>query len=198
MYICQNGEAAECSAAVGLAATEPRATDNSPYLIRIGVLLRARTVGDEMTGQPHPAEDSTPSRPIHLHVRYLALVFVGGVLGTAAREGMGLAIPSLGDLPLAILTVNLLGAFVLGLLLESLARRGPDHGGRRIVRLLLGTGVMGGFTTYSALAADTALLFGAGRAGSGVLYGVGSVLLGAVATWGGIWLGSRRRSEEAG
>lgn len=134
-------------------------------------------------------------RPIHLRFRYLSLVFLGGVLGTAAREALSLAVPGVDGIPVAILAVNLAGAFLLGLLLESLARRGADHGARRLVRLLLGTGVMGGFTTYSALAADTALLLGDGRAGAGILYGLGTVLLGAAATWLGIWAGMRAQER---
>lgn len=145
-----------------------------------------------MTRPPAVDTNPTPAPQIHLRLRYLALVFAGGTLGTAAREAVSLAVPRIDDIPVAILGVNLLGAFLLGLLLEALARSGPDHGRRRLVRLLLGTGVMGGFTTYSALAADTALLAGGGRAGAAVLYGVGTVLLGAVATWIGIWVGSRR------
>lgn len=140
----------------------------------------------------------TAPRPPHLRLRFLALVCVGGVLGTALREGLGLAIPNLNGIPVAILTVNLVGSFVLGLLLESLARRGPDRGGRRIVRLLLGTGVMGGFTTYSALAADTVLLFGDGRPGTALLYGLGTVLLGAAAAGFGIWCGIRFHESRGG
>lgn len=135
-----------------------------------------------------------PPPVIHLRLRYLALVFVGGTLGTAAREGLSLAVPRIDDIPVAILGVNLFGALLLGVLLEALVRSGPDHGRRRLVRLLLGTGLMGGFTTYSALATDTALLIGGGRAVVGVAYGIGTVLLGAVATALGIWLGSRRRA----
>lgn len=133
-------------------------------------------------------------RPVHLHPGFLALVLGGGAVGTAAREALSLAVPRIDGIPVAILGVNLVGAFLLGLLLEALVHRGPDHGRRRIVRLLLGTGVMGGFTTYSALAADTALLMVDGSAVSAALYGLATVLLGALATWLGIVLaaGSRR------
>ena len=87
-----------------------------------------------------------------------------------------------------VLIANLAGAFALGVLLEALVRRGADHGGRRIVRLTLGTGFLGGFTTYSALATDTAALWGAGGASLGTVYAVGSVLVGALATAAGILL----------
>src|SRR5690606_35928734 len=122
--------------------------------------------------------DTGRERPVHVDWRFLGLVFVGGTMGTAARETLSLTVPSVDGILLVIVGINLLGAFILGLLLANLARRGEDRGRRRVVRLLLGTGVMGGFTTYSTLAADTALLFEGGRPWVGALYGVGTVVLG--------------------
>lgn len=119
------------------------------------------------------------------------MVALGGAIGTAAREAISLAIPPIGGVPVAILGINVVGAFLLGLLLESLLRRGPDAGRRRDLRLFLGTGVLGGFTTYSALAADSSVLLIEGSALVGVLYAVGSVVLGALASWGGIVLARR-------
>ncbi|WP_009885157.1 fluoride efflux transporter FluC [Brevibacterium aurantiacum] len=130
---------------------------------------------------------NTPSsRPAHLRLPYLGLALIGGTFGTAAREAITLALPSADGIPWAIFAVNILGAFLLGLLLDALARMGPDEGRRRRLRILVGTGFMGGFTTYSALAADTASLLGEGDAGAGVTYGLGTVLVGGLATWAGI------------
>lgn len=126
------------------------------------------------------------SRPVHLRLPYLGLALIGGTLGTAAREAITLAFPPVNDVPWATMGINILGAFLLGLLLDGLARLGPDEGRRRRVRILVGTGLMGGFTTYSALATDTAGLLGAGDVGAGVAYGVGTVLIGGLATWAGI------------
>lgn len=126
----------------------------------------------------------------------LGLVAVGGAIGTACRQALLLLVPPAGGIPIAILVTNLVGAFLLGMLIEALVRGGPDAGRRRALRLLLGTGVLGGFTTYSALAVDTALLLGTGAAG--VLYGVGTVVVGAAATGLGILLASaigRRRTR---
>ena len=122
--------------------------------------------------------------------RYLGLVFVGGTAGTALREGLGLLLPAGAGLPLTTLGINLLGALLLGLLLEALVRRGLDAGGRRTARLLLGTGLLGGFTTYSALAVDTALLLRDGELPVALAYALGTVLLGGLATWLGIVLGA--------
>ncbi len=125
-------------------------------------------------------------RPDHLRPAPIALVFLGGAAGTGAREALTLVLPQTGRLPLTILGINLIGAFLLGVLLESLARLGPDAGPRRGLRLLLGTGFLGGFTTYSALAADSALLLGQAAVGLGLAYAVGTVVLGALASLGGI------------
>lgn len=119
------------------------------------------------------------------------MVALGGAIGTGAREAISLAVPPIGGVPVAILGINVVGAFLLGLLLESLLRRGPDDGRRRDLRLFLGTGVLGGFTTYSALAADSSVLLIDGNALVGVLYAAGSVVLGALASWGGIVLARR-------
>ncbi|MHA7208748.1 fluoride efflux transporter FluC [Arthrobacter sp. MDT1-65] len=131
--------------------------------------------------------------PPHRRPADLLLVFVGGMAGTLARFGLAGALPVPAGLPLGIFLINITGAFALGLLLEALAQRGPDEGRRRAVRLLLGTGFLGGFTTYSALAVDSALLLGAGRAVEGLAYLAVSVLVGLVATGAGIAVGARRR-----
>ncbi|WCE40743.1 CrcB family protein [Brevibacterium sp. BDJS002] len=129
---------------------------------------------------------SSSNRPAHLRQPYLGLALIGGTFGTAAREAITLAFPSADGIPWAIFAVNILGAFLLGLLLDALARMGPDEGRRRRLRIVLGTGFMGGFTTYSALATDTASLLGEGDVGAGIAYGLGTVLVGGLATWAGI------------
>lgn len=136
-------------------------------------------------------------RPLHLALSSILLVLVGGTLGTAAREALSLAIPSLGGIPIAILLINVVGALFLGVLLEGLARGGPDVGRRRALRLLLGTGFAGGFTTYSALAVDSSLLLTGGDAAAGVLYALGTVAIGALATVAGIALAASRHRRAA-
>jgi len=143
---------------------------------------------------------------VHLRWPYLGLVILGGTVGTALREALGLVLPPLdlvagAHLPLTTVGINLLGALLLGLLLEVLLRHGHDAGGRRSLRLLLGTGLLGGFTTYSALATDSAVLLHAGAVGVAVAYALGTVLLGGLATWLGIVIGAalhrRRRGGPA-
>ncbi|GAB2539475.1 CrcB family protein [Brachybacterium huguangmaarense] len=131
-------------------------------------------------------------RPLHRSPAALALVLLGGTLGTAAREALTLAVPPVAGLPAALLLANLAGALLLGVLLEALARRGPDLGTRRSLRLLLGTGALGGFTSYSALSLAVAQgLLGTGTELAGIAYGLGSVAAGALATVAGIALAAR-------
>lgn len=136
----------------------------------------------------------TEARPPHLQGRLLGLVFLGGAAGTVARWAVGLVVPHVAGVPLGTLAVNVVGAFVLGALLESMARRGRDEGLRRALRVTLGTGFCGGFTTYSALANDTDVLLRAGHAGPALAYVLGTVLLGLAASALGIALARRRRT----
>lgn len=127
----------------------------------------------------------------------IGVVFVGGMLGTAARYGLSLVVPPWGGLPLGTFVINVVGAFALGWLVEVLGRGGDDSGRRRTLRLFAGTGLLGGFTTYSAIAVDTNGLLVASQIGAGVLYGVATVIVGAAASIAGIAVGallSGRRS----
>lgn len=129
---------------------------------------------------------SSQARPPHLQGRLLGLVFLGGAAGTLARWAVGLAVPHAAGLPLGTVAVNVVGAFLLGALLEHLAGRGPDVSRRRALRVTLGTGFCGGFTTYSAFANDSDALLQAGLVGHALAYALGTVLLGLVAATLGI------------
>lgn len=138
-------------------------------------------------------------------IRSLILVGLGGSFGAAAREGLVLAIPNDGGIPWAIVLANIVGALILGLLLSTLTRHAshdpspapPRRGSilprRRSLQLLLGTGFCGGFTTYSTLAVGFVSLSGTASQGTSVAvaYGLGTVILGGVATWLGMAWGSR-------
>ena len=128
--------------------------------------------------------------PVHLRPRSMLLVAAGGAVGTGARYLLSTHLPPVRAVPLAVLAINVVGAFALGLLLERLLRDGPDAGRRRDLRLLLGTGVLGGFTTYSALATDTLALLATGATGRALAYALGTLLLGLLAAVLGIWCGA--------
>ena len=127
---------------------------------------------------------------MHRQWRYLLLVFLGGCLGTLARWGVGAAIGDAGYWPMGTFTVNLVGCLALGWLLEGLARSGPDEGWRRLVRLCLGTGFCGSFTTYSSLATETVLL-GRDRPVLAASYLAVSVVAGVLTAWVGVHMAAR-------
>jgi CrcB protein len=128
---------------------------------------------------------------VHLHWRYIALVFVGGALGTTVRYLVAAAIPPVAGLPIGTFVINIVGAFVLGMLLETLALRGSDTGMRRNARLFAGTGILGGFTTYSAFAVDADGLIMAQNLGGSILYAIVTIVVGALASVAGIALAAR-------
>ncbi|WP_427869016.1 fluoride efflux transporter FluC [Leucobacter luti] len=111
------------------------------------------------------------------------LVGVGGAAGALARAGVGAVLPG----PIGTLAVNVLGAFLLGLLLE----RFP---GAPRARLLLGTGVMGGFTTYSLLAVDVAQFTLDSQLAAAIGYAAATLILGGLASWLGILAGRAGRA----
>jgi CrcB protein len=132
-------------------------------------------------------DDRTPDRrPPHLRAGLVSLVALGGAIGTASRALLAQAFPAVDGISWTVLAINVVGAFWLGVLLETMARRGPDLGRRRALRLFVGTGVLGGFTTYSTLADDTARLLDVGRWGAGGGYALLSVVLGLAAVVAGI------------
>lgn len=135
------------------------------------------------------ARDSRPKepRPAFAQPRLILYVLLGGAVGTAGREGLSLALPANGGVPWSVLIVNVCGAFLLGFLLTALGKRTPETPGRRDLRLFAGTGLMGGFTTYSSLATDTAALLQPHPAVA-IAYAVGTLLAGVAAAFAGVLL----------
>jgi CrcB protein len=127
------------------------------------------------------------AKPVHLSWGNIGLVALGGAVGTGFRYLLSEAIPKVGGIPVATFSINVLGAFLLGALLEGLALRGEDAGRRRTIRLLAGTGALGGFTTYSTLANDTVALLVVAPVHA-VAYALATVVMGALASLVGIAL----------
>lgn len=145
-----------------------------------------------MTLREHE-HDNVPKhpRPAFKQPRLILYVFLGGVIGAGARLGIELALPwSNSGIPWAIVIANVGGAMVLGALLTALARLGNETPGRRDLRLFAGTGMLGGFTTYSSFATDTAVLFGTEPV-MAIAYGLVSVVAGVVAAALGVWLATK-------
>jgi CrcB protein len=115
------------------------------------------------------------------------IVFIGGGLGAALRHGVNLAMARLlgSAFPYATLFENVTGSIVMGLLAGYFAFYGsvPQHW-----RLFLTTGILGGYTTFSAFSLDTALLYERGALGLAALYVIGSVLLSIGGLFAGLWI----------
>jgi fluoride exporter len=139
------------------------------------------------------------TRPAHLNIGLIALVAAGGAVGTLGRYGLAQAVPAIASWPVATLLANLVGAALLGMLLEALVRRGPESSRARRLRLTLGTGALGGFTTFSSLAYEVERLLAGGNMGTGIAYALTSVVLGLAACLAGVaWSAKRHRVRQAG
>lgn len=115
------------------------------------------------------------------------LAAVGGAAGALARWGVAEALPhQRGGWPWATLSVNLAGCLLLGLLVGMLFTRFP---GRGWLRPLLGTGVLGGFTTFSTFAVETVTSVETGAWAVAAGYVLASVLGGVAAAAAGLLLG---------
>ena len=114
------------------------------------------------------------------------LVFLGSGLGGMLRHGVNLLTPRFGlALPYGTLFVNVVGSLLAGLVVGHLATRAAAA---EAWRLFLMTGILGGFTTFSAFSLDAVLLFERGDPGSAALY-VGGSLVGSIgAAVFGLWL----------
>lgn len=129
--------------------------------------------------------------PAVLHPKPLALVGLGGATGTLLRWGVGHVLPSQHGLPWATVLVNLVGSFALGFLLDVLLRRGPESVADRDLRLLLGTGFLGGFTTFSTFAMDLTAMLTDGRVDTALVYAGLSLFGGTLAAGLGVLLAAR-------
>jgi fluoride exporter len=130
--------------------------------------------GDEVRRLPHPA-----IRVLVERRDVLLCIALGGALGTLARWSLAEAVPHDPQaLPWATVLVNVSGCFGIGALVALLSERRPDS---RLLRPLLGTGVLGGYTTFSAYALDTRDLLAAGRPAVAAAYVCGTLLVGLLA-----------------
>lgn len=121
-------------------------------------------------------------------MKAVVAVLVGGALGTGLRLGVDLMLPHGGDVfPLGTLLVNLAGAFALAVLVGRLWPTAPDW-----LKAGLGPGLLGSFTTFSALAVSAVELTDAGAGWTAAAYVAASLLGGIAAAALGLRLGARR------
>ncbi len=121
----------------------------------------------------------------------LLFVGLGGALGAMARYAVGAqALRAFGNgWPYGTFAVNVAGGFLMGLLASWLALRGD--GDQERWRLLLGVGVLGGFTTFSAFSLEVALMLERRAWGEALGYSLASVALSVAALFAGLVLARR-------
>ena len=115
------------------------------------------------------------------------IVFLGAGIGGMMRHGANAAVTrALGPaFPYGIMIVNVAGCLAMGLIAGWFAFRGQAG---QDWRLFLTTGILGGFTTFSAFSLDTALLWERGEPALAALYVIGSVVLSLAGVFTGLWL----------
>jgi fluoride exporter len=116
----------------------------------------------------------------------LLLVVVGGGIGAGIRHltnigAMRLVGP---NYPWGTMAINIVGSFAMGLFIAALMRRG----GSNELRLFVATGILGGFTTFSAFSLDFATLWERGATLTALGYALASVVGAIIALFLGLWL----------
>ena len=121
------------------------------------------------------------------HLAAYAIVFVGGGVGAAIRHGVNVAaMRALGpNFPYSTFFINVTGSTIMGLIAAHFAFKGDAS---QHWRLFLTTGVLGGYTTFSAFSLDVALLWERGDHGLAAGYAAGSVFLSIAGLFLGLWL----------
>lgn len=115
------------------------------------------------------------------------IVFLGGGIGAAIRHGVNLAVARMAgtSFPLSTLLINISGSVLMGLAAAYFAFR---SGGGQHMRLFLTTGILGGYTTFSAFSLDAALLYERGEMGLAAFYVVASVAFSIAGLFAGLAL----------
>lgn len=120
-------------------------------------------------------------------MKLLLLACAGGALGAGARYLVGVGVmKALGPtaaFPWATLSVNVVGSFLMGVFIEALALR---FGGSPELRTFVATGILGGFTTFSAFSLDFVSLVSRKQEMAAGLYVMSSVMLSILALYAGL------------
>ena len=117
----------------------------------------------------------------------LVAVAAGGMVGATARWSISTAWPvSLDQFPTTTLAINLVGSFLLGLVVAGLLERRPAA---PVTHTFLGTGLLGAFTTFSTLTVEAVVLVDAGQVWRAGVYLAASLVAGVAAAASGLALG---------
>lgn len=116
----------------------------------------------------------------------LLLVVVGGGIGAGIRHLTNMSAMRLvgPNFPWGTMAINIVGSFAMGLFIAMLMRRG----GSNELRLFVATGILGGFTTFSAFSLDFATLWERGATLPAFGYALASVIGAIIALFLGLWL----------
>jgi CrcB protein len=117
---------------------------------------------------------------------HVVLVAIGGAIGSLLRHLVNVAAMRLvgASFPWGTMVINIAGSFAMGVFIEVLARR---FNASNELRLFVATGILGGFTTFSAFSLDFAVLWERGAAGQAFAYAAGSVVISLLALFAGLW-----------
>jgi fluoride exporter len=116
-------------------------------------------------------------------MKSMLFVMTGGAIGAGLRFALSRALPfGAAGWPWPTFAANLIGGLVMGMLAAWLLR----HGGAENIRLFLGVGVLGGFTTFSAFSLEMAQMIQLGQAGLALVYALASVTLALLALFAGM------------
>ncbi|THD66259.1 fluoride efflux transporter CrcB [Phenylobacterium sp.] len=118
----------------------------------------------------------------------LLFVALGGALGSVSRYLLNDRVRAVfgTSWPTGIFTINVLGGFLMGCLVGVLAHRGGADQERW--RVLIGVGVLGGFTTFSSFSLDVALMIERKAYGQAAAYSLASVVVSVIALFAGLML----------
>ncbi|MEC5290443.1 fluoride efflux transporter CrcB [Aurantimonas sp. C2-6-R+9] len=119
---------------------------------------------------------------------HLILVAAGGAIGASLRHLSNLAALRFlsPNFPFGTAFVNVSGSFLMGIVMEIVARR---FGASNELRLFLAVGLLGGFTTFSSFSLDAVALYERGAFGLAAFYVIGSVVAGIAALFAGFAAG---------
>lgn len=119
-------------------------------------------------------------------MKHSLIVFLGSGLGGVARHLLNSFVTAFagGGFPWGILAINVMGSTAIGVVAGWFAYRSEAPAD---LRLFLTTGILGGFTTFSAFSMDTALLYERRQPGLAAVYVAASVLLSILGLFGGLW-----------
>ncbi|WP_295315328.1 fluoride efflux transporter CrcB [Roseobacter sp.] len=120
-------------------------------------------------------------------IKTLIFVAAGGALGASLRWLWGVWVYRMtggpADFPVAIIGANVIGSFLMGVFVVLAAQRGLTH-----LSPFVMTGLLGGFTTFSAFSLETVTLIERGEVGQAGLYVMASVILSVAGLMAGLWL----------